>query len=108
MVVLLLLAALAVDMGRFVSERRFLQNATDAAALAGALEWKSAIAAGQTAAQADAAAKARALEMLHEHFDNTDPTATTPGDPADPPIVRRGLRNQPVVFERRNPCKSAI
>jgi hypothetical protein len=84
MVVLLLAAALAVDAGRFFSERRYLQNAVDAAALAGAQEWKQALARGETTAQAETSAKARALDALRAPFSN-DPTATPPSDPADPP-----------------------
>src|SRR5688572_8207420 len=60
LVVLLLFAALAVDGGRFVSERRYLQNAADAAALAGVLEWRQALGRGETEAQAEVSAKNRA------------------------------------------------
>jgi len=83
-VVLLLAAAVAVDVGRFISERRYLQNAVDAAALAGAQEWKLSLVRGDTIVQAEASAKSRALAALRLHFNN-DPTATPPIDPADPP-----------------------
>ena len=97
MVVLLLAASVAIDAGRFESDRRFLQNATDAAALAGALEFKQALVRGETTTQAEADAKARALEVLHEHY-ATDPTATPPPDPEDPPVYNAGCGTAPVCM----------
>jgi uncharacterized membrane protein len=51
---MLAFAALAVDVGRFIAERRYLQNAADAAALAGATTLVN----GGTVADAEAAARA--------------------------------------------------
>ena len=51
---------MAFDVGRFYSERRFLQNAADAAALAAA----NALIRGERAPQADA----RAREVLAQNF----------------------------------------
>jgi len=54
LVAILAFAGLAFDIGRFYGERRFLQNAADAAALAAA----NALIRGGTTADADADARA--------------------------------------------------
>ncbi len=95
--VLLLFAAMAVEMGRFVSERRFLQNAVDAAAVAGAIEWRDALARQETTAQAETSAKARALEALSSHF-SADPTGNDPTGVADPPQYDPGCGTAPVCL----------
>jgi hypothetical protein len=99
MVVLLLMASVAVDVGRFVSERRYLQNAADAAALAGAQEWKMALSRGEAPATAEGSARARALATLHEHFNcggsTLDPTGACPPDPSNPPVYVAGCGAAP-------------
>jgi hypothetical protein len=79
--VLLGFAAIAVDVGRFYSERRFLQNAADAAALAAA----NALTSGKTAADAEAAARA----ALTENF-RSDPTGNPPVQPSAVPLYADG------------------
>ena len=79
--VLLGFAALAIDVGRLYSERRFLQNAADAAALAGA----AALIQGRTAAEAEAAARA----VLTRNFQN-DPTGNPPALPSVVPLYEEG------------------
>ena len=74
-------AALAIDVGRFYSERRFLQNAADAAALAGARALHS----GRSVAQAEAAARA----VLTQNFAN-EPTGNPPSLPSNVPIYAEG------------------
>ena len=66
--------ALAIDMGRFYSERRFLQNAADAAALAGA----NAITRGESTADA----YADALAVLLRNFASSPSGVTPPTPPA--------------------------
>lgn len=85
-VVLLGFAGMAIDVGRFYSERRFLQNAADAAALAGA----RAITRGQTADQATASARA----VLTSNF-TTAPNGTLPGLPGDVPVYADGASGTP-------------
>jgi Flp pilus assembly protein TadG len=70
--VLFAAAGLAFDIGRFYSERRFLQNAADAAALAAA----SALIRGETVAQADAEAR----DILTRNF-MSSPSGVTPSLP---------------------------
>jgi hypothetical protein len=70
--VLLAAAGLAFDIGRFYSERRFLQNAADAAALAAA----NALIRGETVTQADI----RARESLTLNFAHS-PSGVTPSLP---------------------------
>jgi Flp pilus assembly protein TadG len=67
--VLFAAAGMAFDVGRFYSERRFLQNAADAAALAAA----NALIRGETSPQADP----RAREVLAENFTHS-PSAAPP------------------------------
>jgi hypothetical protein len=62
-------AGLAVDMGRFYSEKRFLQNAADAAALAAA--------ASLIRGDDDATARAHAVTVLARNF-TTGPNGITP------------------------------
>jgi hypothetical protein len=70
-------AGLAFDIGRFYSERRFLQNAADAAALAAA----SALIRGETVAQADAEAR----DILTRNF-MSSPSGVTPALPPVTPV----------------------
>ena len=70
--VLFAAAGLAFDMGRFYSERRFLQNAADAAALAAA----NALIRGETTAQADAEAR----DILTRNF-RSSPSGVAPSLP---------------------------
>ncbi len=80
-VALLAFAGLAFDVGRFYSERRFLQNAADAAALAAA----NALIGGATDAQADATAR----DVLTRNFQG-DPNGTTPSLPPVTPVYEAG------------------
>lgn len=68
--VLLGAAGLAFDVGRFYSERRFLQNAADAGALAAA----NALIRGDTVAEADAEART----ILSRNF-LSSPSGVRPG-----------------------------
>ena len=70
-------AGLAFDVGRFYSERRFLQNSADAAALAAA----NALFRGETDAQADA----RARDVLTANFAHS-PSGTPPTLPPATPV----------------------
>jgi hypothetical protein len=91
--VLFAAAGLAFDVGRFYSERRFLQNAADAAALAAG----NALIRGETASQADA----RAREVLTANFAHSPsgvipslPPVTPayePGHPGDPEYLINGI-----------------
>jgi hypothetical protein len=78
---LLTAAGLAVDIGRFYAERRFLQNAADAAALAAAqaLIW------GATNEAAEQAAR----DSLTRNFAN-DPNGRTPALPPETPVYASG------------------
>ena len=73
-------AGLAFDIGRFYSERRFLQNAADAAALAAA----NALIRGETVAQADAEAR----DILTRNF-LSSPSGVTPALPPTTPSTPR-------------------
>lgn len=77
MTVLLATASVAVDMGRFVGEKRFLQNAADAATLAAAF----ALAQGRPPAEAEVAAR----QALTQHFAN-EPTGNPASQPSATPI----------------------
>lgn len=77
MTVLLATASIAVDMGRFVGEKRFLQNAADAATLAAAF----ALAQGRPPAEAEVAAR----QALTQHFAN-EPTGNPASQPSATPI----------------------
>jgi len=78
---LLGMAAVAVDVGRFYTERRFLQNSADSAALAAA----NALILGHT--QAEAEAEARAL-LARNALD--DPTGSPPALPSAVPLYADG------------------
>lgn len=75
--VMLLMAAVAVDVARFVSERRFLQNAADAAALAGA----QVLSYGGTAGDAEAAARG----VLTSNY-GIEPTGNPASQPSSTPV----------------------
>lgn len=79
-------AGLAFDVGRFYSERRFLQNAADAAALAAA----NALIRGETVAQADI----RARESLTLNFSRS-PSGVTPALPPATPVYSSGHAGDP-------------
>ena len=82
-------AGIAVDIGRFYSEQRFLQNAADAGVLAAA----NALAQGMT----DDQAKDQARTILSRNFVN-DPNGVTPALPADPPVYEPGHAGDPVFL----------
>lgn len=84
--VLLGIAAIAIDLGRFEMDRRFLQNAADAAALAGA----NALIEGATPTQAEASVRA----VLAANFVG-DPTGTTPAQPSTVPLYSDGHAGDP-------------
>lgn len=86
MTVLIASAAVAVDGGRVISERRFLQNVVDAAALAGV----QALASGKTTAEAEAAA--RAVFMINAA---NDPTGAAPPAPSVVPLYEAGHTGRP-------------
>ncbi len=86
MTALLTAAGIAVDIGRFYSERRFLQNAADAAALAAA----GAIIRGE----ADAAADALARDVLARNF-LADPNGRVPPLPPTTPAYESGHAGDP-------------
>jgi len=75
--VLLAMASVAVDMGRFVGEKRFLQNAADAATLAASF----ALAQGRPPAEAEVAARL----TLTQHFAK-EPTGNPPSQPSATPV----------------------
>ncbi len=79
--VLFAAAGLAFDVGRFYSERRFLQNAADAAALAAA----NALVRGDTIAQADAQAR----DILTRNFLGS-PSGSAPALPPTTPLYQSG------------------
>ncbi|HJR71201.1 MAG TPA: pilus assembly protein TadG-related protein [Gammaproteobacteria bacterium] len=89
-------AGLAFDIGRFYSERRFLQNAADAAALAAA----NALIRGETDAQADI----RAREVLTENFLHS-PNGVAPTSKLR---ANRSLRSQSITGASRSTraCRS--
>ena len=74
-------AGLAFDVGRFYSERRFLQNAADAAALAAA----NALIRGDTVAEADAEAR----DILARNF-MASPSGITPALPPVTAVYQSG------------------
>jgi hypothetical protein len=89
LVVLMAAAGLAFDIGRFYSERRFLQNAADAAALAAA----NSLIRGETTAQADA----RARDNLTRNF-AADPTGGNPQLPPTTPVYASGHAGDPLYL----------
>lgn len=84
--VLLGAAGLAFDVGRFYSERRFLQNAADAGALAAA----NALTRGGTNAEADADART----ILARNF-LTSPSGVVPAQPPTTPVYVSGHAGDP-------------
>jgi hypothetical protein len=82
-------AGLAIDIGRFYSERRFLQNAADAAALSAA----NALIRGETTSQADT----RAREVLTSNFSHS-PSGVTPGLPPTTPVYESGHAGDPTYL----------
>jgi hypothetical protein len=89
--VLFAAAGLAFDIGRFYSERRFLQNAADAAALAAA----NAVIRGETLAQADT----RARESLALNFAHS-PSGVSPSlpPPTGSEVYASGHSGQPAYL----------
>ena len=85
LVVILTAAGLAIDISRFYGERRFLQNAADAAALAAA----NALIRGETAASAEAEAR----DVLTLNFGSG--TNGTPSLPAITPVYESGHAGDP-------------
>jgi hypothetical protein len=79
-------AGLAFDIGRFYSERRFLQNSADAAALAAG----NALVRGETVTQADA----RARESLTANFAHS-PSGVAPTLPPVTPVYEPGHSGDP-------------
>jgi hypothetical protein len=84
--VLFAAAGLAFDVGRFYSERRFLQNAADAGALAAA----NALTRGESVAQADI----RAREVLAVNFAHS-PSGVVPAMPPTTPVYESGHAGDP-------------
>ena len=89
MCVLLASAGLAFDIGRFYSEKRFLQNAADAAALAAG----NALIRGETTTQAIDEARA----ILTRNY-QADPTGRPPALPPDPPEYVDGHAGDPTYL----------
>jgi len=87
--VLFAAAGLAFDVGRFYAERRFLQNAADAAALAAA----NSLIQGRTQAEADTIARA----VLASNFAH-DPNGVTPSLPPVTPVYESGHAGDPVYL----------
>lgn len=87
--VLLAAAGLAFDVGRFYSERRFLQNAADAAALAAA----NSLIQGRTQAEADTIARA----ILAANFAR-DPSGVAPALPPTTPVYESGHAGDPTYL----------
>jgi hypothetical protein len=87
--VLFAAAGLAFDIGRFYAERRFLQNAADAAALAGA----NALIQGRTQAEADVIARA----VLAANF-GRGPNGVTPAQPPATPQYESGHAGDPAYL----------
>lgn len=87
--VLFAAAGLAFDIGRFYVEKRFLQNAADAAALAAA----NAIIQGRTEAEADTIARA----VLAANFAR-DPNGVVPALPPTTPAYESGHAGDPVYL----------
>jgi hypothetical protein len=82
-------AGLAFDIGRFYAERRYLQNAADAAALAAA----NAMIQGHSQAEADVIARA----ILAANFSH-DPNGVTPSLPPATPVYETGHFGDPVYL----------
>jgi hypothetical protein len=86
LVMLLTFASLAFDIGRFYSERRFLQNAADA----GALAMANALIRGDTQSEADAQAR----DVLARNFLGS-PNGSVPADPPVTPEYDAGHAGDP-------------
>ncbi|HLO34686.1 MAG TPA: pilus assembly protein TadG-related protein, partial [Candidatus Deferrimicrobium sp.] len=86
MTVLFAAAGLAFDIGRFYAERRFLQNAADAAALAAG----NAMIQGHSQSEADTIARA----ILAANF-SRDPNGITPALPPATPVYESGHAGDP-------------
>ncbi|HET7031285.1 MAG TPA: pilus assembly protein TadG-related protein [Candidatus Limnocylindrales bacterium] len=82
-------AGLAFDIGRFYAERRFLQNAADAAALAAA----NALIQGRTSAEADTIARA----VLSSNF-RSAPNGVVPSLPPSTPQYESGHAGDPLYL----------
>ncbi len=89
LVAILAAAGLAFDVGRFYSERRFLQNAADAAALAAG----NALVRGESTMEADAEAR----DILTRNF-LADPTGSNPQLPPTTPVYATGHAGDPVYL----------
>jgi hypothetical protein len=87
--VLFAAAGLAFDVGRFYAERRFLQNAADAAALAAA----NSLIQGRTQAEADTIARA----VLASNFAH-DPNGVTPSLPPATPVYASSHAGDPLYL----------
>jgi hypothetical protein len=88
-VLLMVAAGLAFDVGRFYSERRFLQNAADAGALAAA----NALIRGADAATAEAEAR----DVLARNFLGS-PTGSSPQLPPVTPVYETGHAGDPAYL----------
>jgi hypothetical protein len=88
--VLLGFAAIAVDAGRFYAERRFLQNAADAAALAGAT--------ARTLGKSRADSITIARGTLTENF-KREPTGNPADMPPEIPVYTAGHEGDPEFLE---------
>jgi putative Flp pilus-assembly TadE/G-like protein len=86
LVMLLTFASLAFDIGRFYSERRFLQNAADA----GALAMANALIRGDTEAEAEAQAR----DVIARNFLGS-PNGSSPALPPSPPAYEAGHAGDP-------------
>jgi putative Flp pilus-assembly TadE/G-like protein len=86
LIMLLTFASLAFDIGRFYSERRFLQNAADA----GALAMANALIRGDTQSEADAQAR----DVLARNFLGS-PNGSLPADPPATPAYEAGHAGDP-------------
>jgi Flp pilus assembly protein TadG len=89
LVMLLTFASLAFDIGRFYSERRFLQNAADA----GALAMANALIRGETLSDADAQAR----DVLARNFLGS-PNGSSPGLPPATPDYEAGHSGDPAYL----------
>lgn len=89
LIVLLGVAALAIDASRFYTERRFLQNAVDAAALAAA----GALVQGKSTSEAEQVAR----DVLAVNY-ATDPNGSPPSAPPVVPLYEDGHAGEPAYL----------
>jgi Flp pilus assembly protein TadG len=82
-------AGVAFDIGRFYSEKRFLQNAADAAALAAG----ASLVRGETSGEAIAAARSTLTRNLAG-----SPNGSAPSLPPDPPVYADGHAGDPTYL----------